>query len=236
MPLPRPAPSCTRTACPAWIRAWTPAGTRLTRYSWSLISFGTPTCMLRIPRSADTRRTAPARAGRRRSVVVDLRLLKLAGIIHVDCLPLREDLDRGVRGPLAVPVAGALHSAERQVSLGPDGRGIDVRDAGLQIARRRERLVHVLSVNRGRQTVQRVVGDLQRGIQAVGREHADDRTEDLLARQTHGARHAGEDRRREEPAAAVLVFRQAHAAEHRIGSLVAPDLDVVHDLLELRLA
>src|SRR6267378_8239289 len=90
MPLPTPAPSCTRTVWPACTRARTPAGTRLTRYSWSLISFGTPTCIPE-PRSAA--------AGRPRggSVVVDLGLLQLAGVVHVHGLPLGEDVDRRVR-------------------------------------------------------------------------------------------------------------------------------------------
>src|SRR2546422_93121 len=95
MPLPAPAPSWTSTACPAWTRARTPAGTRLTRYSWSLISFGTPTCIPK-PRSAAAVRL------RRLSVVVDLGLLQLAAGVHVHGLPLGEDVDRRVRRPLAV--------------------------------------------------------------------------------------------------------------------------------------
>src|SRR5437867_230876 len=41
-PLPIPAPFWTRTLCPAPTSTLAPAGTMLTRYSLSLISFGTP--------------------------------------------------------------------------------------------------------------------------------------------------------------------------------------------------
>src|SRR4051794_39637945 len=43
MPLPSPAERSTNTVCPALTSALTPAGTRPTRYSLFLISFGTPT-------------------------------------------------------------------------------------------------------------------------------------------------------------------------------------------------
>ena len=46
MPLPAPAFDSTSTVWPASTRALTPAGTMLTRYSLSLISRGTPTCIV----------------------------------------------------------------------------------------------------------------------------------------------------------------------------------------------
>src|SRR5579864_4746974 len=42
MPMPAPAPDSIKTWCPAVVSSRTPAGTRPTRYSWTLISFGTP--------------------------------------------------------------------------------------------------------------------------------------------------------------------------------------------------
>src|SRR5689334_12428250 len=45
-PEPRPAPCSTNTVCPSPTSDSTPAGTRATRFSAVLISFGTPTIML----------------------------------------------------------------------------------------------------------------------------------------------------------------------------------------------
>src|SRR5215207_6966547 len=50
MPLPRPAPSCTITWCPAVTSAWTEAGVIPTRYSLFLTSVGMPISTLRFPR------------------------------------------------------------------------------------------------------------------------------------------------------------------------------------------
>src|SRR5262245_10985106 len=102
MPLPRPAPSCTSTWWPASTSVLTPAGTMLTRYSLSLISFGTPICIVPPPK-------------RPLSVVVDLGLLQAPGVIDVHRLPFREYLERGRGGPFPVTVAGLPRPAERQV-------------------------------------------------------------------------------------------------------------------------
>src|SRR5690349_7424844 len=50
MPLPKPAPSCTITWCPAVTSAWTEAGVIPTRYSWFLTSVGIPISTLCFPR------------------------------------------------------------------------------------------------------------------------------------------------------------------------------------------
>src|SRR5262249_6793447 len=153
--LPSPAPSCTSTWWPCSTSARTPAGTRLTRYSLSLISFGTPICMVTTPRPLRRGASAP----RDRSIVVDLRLLQPSRVIDVDGLPLGEDLDGGRRRSLPVSVAGLFRAAERQVGLRPDGRGVDIGDAGLEVPGRPEGAVHVARVDRRRQAVDRVVGE-----------------------------------------------------------------------------
>src|SRR5215210_1184238 len=87
----------------------------------------------------------PARRGgarralpRRRMLdVVDLRALELAGVVDVDRLPLREDVERRL-ARLAVAVAGLLHAAERQVHLRARRARVDVRDPGLKVAHRFE--------------------------------------------------------------------------------------------------
>src|ERR1035437_6112069 len=48
--------------------------------------------------------------------VVDLGALELARVVDVDRLPLGEDVQRGLPG-FAVPVAGVLRAAEREVDL-----------------------------------------------------------------------------------------------------------------------
>src|SRR5579859_4245231 len=80
---------------------------------------------------------------------VDLRLLQLVGVIHVDCLPLGVEVNRA-DAAFAVTVAGGLGAAERKVYLGANSRSIDVGDAGVKVAHRSECLVHVFGVERRR--------------------------------------------------------------------------------------
>ena len=87
-------------------------------------------------------------------VRVDLRPCSLPREVDVDRLPLGEDVEaRDAR--LAVAVARVLHAAERQVHLGADRRGVDVEDARLELAHRREGLVDVPRVDRAGQPVRR---------------------------------------------------------------------------------
>src|SRR5512132_3913678 len=74
---------------------------------------------------------------------VDLGLLELARVVDVDRLPLGEEVERGL-ARLAVPVAGVLDAAERQVHLGANRTRVDVRDPRLEIAHRAEGAVHIL--------------------------------------------------------------------------------------------
>src|SRR4051812_32661923 len=80
-------------------------------------------------------------------VVVDLRALQLAAVVDVDRLPLGEDVERGLPR-FAVAVARLLHSAEREVNLCAGRSGVDVGDAGLQVAHRLERLVDIAREDR----------------------------------------------------------------------------------------
>src|SRR5208337_3232862 len=87
---------------------------------------------------------------------IDLRLLQLVGVIHVHGFPLGVEVDRA-DAALAVSVAGGLGAAEGQVYFGADGRSVDVSDPGLKVADGGECLVHVLRVQRRRQSVFDVV-------------------------------------------------------------------------------
>src|SRR5690242_11045499 len=73
--------------------------------------------------------------------VVNLRPLQLVRIVDIERLPLGIEIN-GRNRRLAVTVAGLLCAAERQVRLRSDGRRIHIDDAGVDIAHRRERLVH----------------------------------------------------------------------------------------------
>src|SRR5919201_5063042 len=84
--------------------------------------------------------------------VVDLGPLQAAGVVDVERLPFGEDVERGLAG-LAVAVAGVLRAAERQVDLGSDRAGVDVRDAGVEVAHRAEGLVDVAAEDRRREAV-----------------------------------------------------------------------------------
>src|SRR5262245_37614233 len=69
----------------------------------------------------------------RRWLCVDLGALEAATVIDVNRLPLGEELER-TQACLAVAVAGAARAAEGQLDLRADGAGVDVDDAGRQVA------------------------------------------------------------------------------------------------------
>src|SRR5277367_353610 len=73
---------------------------------------------------------------------VDLRLLQGVGVIDVDGLPLGVEIDRA-DAAFAMSIAGGLGAAEWQVNFCADRGGIDIGDARLQIADRRESFVHI---------------------------------------------------------------------------------------------
>src|SRR4029450_451347 len=80
------------------------------------------------PPPARTRRACAAVRSRLRGGgllgSVDLGALRVAGIVDVDRLPLREHVERGL-ARLAVAVAGVLRATEREVNLGADRAGGD---------------------------------------------------------------------------------------------------------------
>src|SRR5256886_111587 len=117
--------------------------------------------------------TVPLQGGAIRRAVsnlgVDLRPLQLPGEVHVDHLGLRVKVV-DLPPALAVPVAGLLHAAERQVRLGADRGSVDVRDAGVELAHGPEGGVHVARVEGAREPVLDVVvhGDVNAAFGAMG--------------------------------------------------------------------
>src|SRR3954447_20152183 len=87
---------------------------------------------------------------------VDLSLLQAVGVIHVHRLPLAVEVD-GADAAFAVSIARGLDAAEGQVNFCPDGRSVDVGDAGVQVAHGLEGAIHVASVDRRGEAVLDVV-------------------------------------------------------------------------------
>src|SRR5690348_16406914 len=81
---------------------------------------------------------------------VDLRALQFARKIDVTHLGLRIELVH-FPAPLAVSVAGLLHTAERKVCFRSNGWSVDVRDAVVQLVQCAERERHVARIERRRE-------------------------------------------------------------------------------------
>src|SRR5437879_7885225 len=92
-------------------------------------------------------------------LLAHLGLLDLAREVHGDGLPLGE-LVEGLGAGFPVAVAGALHAAEGQLHLGPDGGGVDVDDTELQLVDGGERRPDVPGVDGAREPVLGGVGAL----------------------------------------------------------------------------
>ena len=109
--------------------------------------------------------------------------------------------------------------------------GVDIVDGDVAIVEpRREvaNLIHVLGVDIAGKAVRRVVGELDRFVQAIEGHDADQRAERLLAHHFHRMRAAGNHGRAEEMAAREsLAFRrtaardQPRALGERIGQMLA---------------
>src|SRR5690349_19406860 len=80
---------------------------------------------------------------------VDVRLAFLPGVINVDGLHFRIEIDR-FAAHFAQSDAGGLHSAKGHLRFAADGWGIDVRDAGFDAVDEIENLRGVIGVDRTR--------------------------------------------------------------------------------------
>ena len=134
---------------------------------------------------------------------------------------------------LAVAVAGLLPAAEREVRLGAGRPGVDVDDAGLEVAHRPEGRVDVAGEDRGRQAVADLVGGRHRLVVAVDRDHRQHGPEDLVLRDPGHRLDAREDRRPVEVAVREVAVGRPLAAGHQL-ALAAADPDVALDLVDAR--
>src|SRR5689334_13475768 len=119
------------------------------------------------------------RSGRGFLGEVDLGALELAAIVYIDGLPLGEYIQPGL-ARLTVAVTGAPRAAKRQLDLRADGPGVDVDDAGGQVAHGPESLVHIRRVDGAGEAVLGMVVDLDGFLQGVHRDQGGDGAEDFF--------------------------------------------------------
>src|SRR5579862_1783194 len=165
---------------------------------------------------------------------VDLRALQAPGVVDVDRLPLREDVERGL-ARLAVAVARVLRAAEREMHFRTGRAGVDVRDARLKVAHRAERLVHVARKDRRREPVANAVCDAQRLVEVGDFDECGCRPEDLFLRNAHPGIDVAEHRRPVEEPSREIAVRRDLAAGEQLRAFVLADLRVRVDLLDRRL-
>ena len=89
-------------------------------------------------------------------------------------------------------VARRLHPAEGELHLGPDGRGVHVDDAELELVDGGEGGADVPGVDGAREAVLRGVGGRYRLLEVGGGDDARHRPEDLLPGDAHAGGHAVE--------------------------------------------
>src|SRR5271155_1424519 len=97
---------------------------------------------------------------------IDLGPLQTVGIIHVDRFPRSVKIKRS-SAPFAMPVAGLLDPAERQMHFSPNRRRVDVGDAGLQVAHRLQRQVYVAGIERSGKPILDSIRDGNRLVETV---------------------------------------------------------------------
>src|SRR5262249_44087395 len=154
---------------------------------------------------------------------VDLGALELARVVDVDRLPLRKDVERSLAG-LAVAVAGVLRAAEREVHLGADRAGVDVGDAGVEVAHGSERLVDVAREDRRGKSVPDAVRDADRLVEVMDADQRRRRAEDLSLGDPHPGLDVTEDRRAVVEALVEAVPGGTPPAGQQLRALVLADV------------
>src|SRR5688572_6964812 len=160
------------------------------------------------------------------------RIGNVGGRRNPDALHLQIFLDHLLTALAAKP--GPLIPAKRRqiadspIRVDPDG-------PRLELLRHGQGTPDVLRPHAGGQPVDHVVADGERVLIVLERNHGENRTKDLFLRNAHAVPHAREDRRLDEPAVAALGTGCAGSAPHWPRPLAPGDVDVLQDLLELRL-
>ena len=97
---------------------------------------------------------------------IDLRPLQAVGIIYVDRFPRCVKIQRA-GAAFAMPVAGLLDTAEGQMHFSPNGRRVDVSDAGFQVTHRLQRQVYVAGIESRGKPVLDAIRDPYRLVETV---------------------------------------------------------------------
>src|SRR5580698_3352285 len=123
-------------------------------------------------------------------------------------------------------VAGGLHSAEGEMNFGADGGRIDVSDSGLEIADGAESFVDVFRIERRRQAVLDVVGDLDGVGEIFAGNDRNHGAEDFFLGDAHFGIDVGEDGWLHEVAMDVVAAGEAIAAALEARAFSLADVNI----------
>src|SRR6185437_6003785 len=165
---------------------------------------------------------------------VNLGALEFVGVVDVDGFPGGVEVE-GSGSAFAVAVAGLLDTAEGEVNFGSDSWGVDVGDAGLEVADGAESLVHVAGVESGGKAVLDAVGGFDGFVEVCNFNEADDGAEDLFAGDAHFRFYGAEDGGGEEVAFVEGSVFERVAAGEELGSFFFSDFDVAGGSVDLLL-
>src|SRR5258708_15574814 len=166
---------------------------------------------------------------------VNLRALETVGIVNVNGFPLREKINRG-DGSLAVAIAGLLGAAKGEMRCGADGRGVDVDDARVDVARGVKGLVDVARVNGRGKPEHDAVSDVESFVETIRGKHGNHRTEDLFLGDAHLRAAIPKNSGLEKPAVRARTTLDAIPSREQLAAILLPHLDVAHHCLELGFA
>ena len=162
---------------------------------------------------------------------VDLRALQPPAVIDIDRFPFAERVECSLPS-FARAIAGASRAAKRKLHFAADRAGVNIDDAGRQLAHRGECAIDVLRVNGTDEAVGHVVVDGDGFLEAVGFDDAHHGTEDFVARDAHRRCDIIKHRWTIETSAAAVAFGKTFAADEQARAFVEADVDVTVDFFQ----
>jgi hypothetical protein len=166
-----------------------------------------------------------------RSLGVDLRALQSPAVIDIERFPFAKGVERGLPG-FARAVSGASRATKGELHFAANRAGVNIDDAGRQLAHRGECAVNVLRVNGTDEAVGHVVIDGDGFLKAAGFDDAYHWTKNFLTGDAHRRGDVVEHRWTIEPAAAAVAFGKTFAANEQPGAFLEADVDVAVDLFQ----
>src|SRR5256885_7827769 len=130
-------------------------------------------------------------------------------------------------------IARGLGTSKGKMNFSANRRRVDVSNSGIQIAHGCECLVDVASVDRRRQTVFNVVGNLDRVLEVLARNDRDNRSENFFLRDAHLGIDIAEYGRLHEKAMTVVALVQAIAAALQLCTFGLADINILKVALQL---